>query len=194
MAHLDVPGHETSGAPRFRREPEWLFGDGIGSSRAPLVMLEFALRALRNQRLLRRVRIGVLIYTDEGRDARYSADVIRSAFARVARVLVLRPANVADTVITQRRGQRSLRFRAECDPRRPGKPSKKTELLRWFWNQLETFSSMSDRKERVSVSALDLASERLPLNLPPRAHATIVVTYPTAAVADAIEERMRSAR
>jgi D-alanine-D-alanine ligase len=192
VAHLDIPGQETAGAPRFRREPEWLYGDGIGSSRAPLVMLEFALRALRSQRLLRKTPVGVLLYTDEGRDARYSANVIRAAVARAARVLVLRPANVADTIITQRRGQRSFRFRAESDPRRPGKATKKKELLRWFWNQLEVFSALSSRKDRVSVSPVDLSSERLPLNLPHRARATILVTYPTEAVADEIEERMRS--
>ncbi|NIR61697.1 MAG: hypothetical protein GWO02_20505, partial [Gammaproteobacteria bacterium] len=57
----------------FRKEPEWLYGEGIGSSRAPLVMLEFALRALRRARRLKRSRLGVLLYMDEGRDARYSA-------------------------------------------------------------------------------------------------------------------------
>ena len=193
VAHLDVPGEETSGAPRFRREPEWLYGDGIGSSRAPLVMLEFALRALRSQRRLQKAPLGVLLYTDEGRDARYSAEIIRSAIGRAARVLVLRPSNVADTVITQRRGQRTFRFRAEADPLRFGRATKKKELLRWFWNQLETFTAMSNRKERISVSVVHLGSERLPLNLPHRAHATVLLTYPSSEVADGIEKKMRAA-
>ena len=39
IGHLDVPQSEESVRPGFRREPELLFGEGIGSSRGPLVML-----------------------------------------------------------------------------------------------------------------------------------------------------------
>ena len=53
VVHLDVPPSQSVAAQAFRREPEWLFGDGIGSSKAPLASLEFALRALRHARVLR---------------------------------------------------------------------------------------------------------------------------------------------
>ena len=54
IGHLDVPAEPNTPSQMFRREPEWLYGDGIGSSRAPLVMFEYALRALRSARLLRK--------------------------------------------------------------------------------------------------------------------------------------------
>jgi D-alanine-D-alanine ligase len=63
--------------------------------------------------------------------------------------------------------------------------------LRWVWNQLEAFSRLSNRKERVSVSTAGLRSDALPMNLPHRAVATILVTYPTTRVADAVEAKMR---
>jgi D-alanine-D-alanine ligase len=191
LGHLDTPGEEITGAPVFRREAEWLYGAGIGSSCAPLVALEFALRALRSMRRLHRRKLGVLLYTDEGRDARYSAGIIRAAAEQAARVFVIRPGNVGDSVITQRRGHRKYRFRAQGDPRPPGRASKRPELLRWFWNQLEVFSRLSNRKERVSVSTAGLRTEALPMNLPHRAVATILVTYPTTSVADALEAKMR---
>jgi D-alanine-D-alanine ligase len=191
VGHLDTPGDEITGAPVFRREAEWLYGAGIGSSCAPLVALEFALRALRSIRRLHRRKLGVLLYTDEGRDARYSADIIRAAAEQAARVFVIRPGNVGDSVITQRRGHRKYRFRVQGDPRPPGRASKKPELLRWVWNQLEAFSRLSNRKERVSVSTAGLRSDALPMNLPHRAVATILVTYPTTRVADAVEAKMR---
>jgi D-alanine-D-alanine ligase len=178
IANLDVPTTNESQAPVFRKEPEWLYGDGIGSARAPLVMLEMALRAVRSVRRLRQRSMGVLLYTDEGRDARYSAERIRIASQHARRVLVLRPGNVGDAILTQRRGQRKYRFRAVSEPRRPGKVSKSPEVLRWG-------------ARRISVSTLDIRPETLPMLLPHRVTCQLLVTYPKADVADEIESRMR---
>jgi D-alanine-D-alanine ligase len=191
VGHVDVPVNQPVPSQMFRKEPEWLYGEGIGSSRAPLVMLEFALRALRSARRLKRRGLGVLLYMDEGRDARYSAELIRQAAKRAARVLVLRPGNVGDYVVPRRRGQRRYRFRVVGEPRRPGRASKKPEVLRWAWRQLETLAQLSDRKERVSVSTLAMRTEASPMLLPHRVHATVLLTYPDAAVADALDRTMR---
>jgi D-alanine-D-alanine ligase len=192
VGHLDVPVSEQVPSQRFRREPEWLYGDGVGSSRAPLVILEFALRAQRACRLLRKQKLGVLLYTDEGRDARYSQGVIRSAMEKAARCFVLRPGGIGESVTVQRRGQRKYRFRIEADPLRPGKASKKPEPLRWVWQQLERFAALSDRKKRVSVSAVDVRTEALPMLLPHRVTVQLMVTFPNDEVADRIEQQMRA--
>jgi D-alanine-D-alanine ligase len=192
IAHLDVPGGLAHAATQFRRESEWLYGEGIGSSRAPLVMLEYALRALRRLRRLKSTKLCVLLYTDEGRDARYSAKTIAAAAARASRVLVLRPGNVGDSMIVQRRGQRVYRLRAEGEPVRPGRAGKKPEVLRWTWNHLEAFSRLSSRKERTSVSAVDLEVETVPMLLPHRVSARLLVTYPERALAEDLEQKMRS--
>jgi len=192
IGHLDVPADAGSPAQMFRREPEWLYGDGIGASRAPLVMLEFALRALRSIRQLRRTPLGVLYYTDEGRDTRYSAEVIHAAASRAKRVLVLRPGNIGESVITQRRGQRNYRFRVVGEALRPGKVTSKPEVLRWTWNRLEEFSRLTSREKRMSVSTVDVKTETLPMRVPHRVTATVLVTYPDLPAAEQLEERMRA--
>jgi D-alanine-D-alanine ligase len=192
VAHLDVPAGPGHASTQFRRESEWLFGEGIGSSRAPLVMLEYALRALRSLRRLSATPLGVLLYTDEGRDARYSAETIAAAMARASRVLVLRPGNLGDSVIVQRRGQRRYRLRAEGEPRRPGQAGKRPEVLRWMWSHLEELSELSNKKERTSVSTVDLDVEALPMLLPHRVAARLLVTYPDRTLGDELEKRMRS--
>jgi D-alanine-D-alanine ligase len=192
VAHLDVPVSEEVPTQRFRKEPEWLFGDGVGTSRAPLVMLEFALRAIRSLRRLRKVPLGVLLYTDEGRDARYSADRIREITKRAGRVLVLRPGNVGNWVISQRRGQRVYRFRVEGRPTRPGKASKKHDVLRWTMTTLEAFAALTRPQQRVSVSTVNLRVDRLPMLLPHRVTANVLVTYPDPKVIEAVEQKMRS--
>ncbi len=191
ISHLDVPAGDATPSQGFRREPEYLYGEGIAVSRAPIVILEFALRALRSVRQLRRQPLGVLLYTDEGRDARYSAEIIAAAAARAARVLVLRPGSPDGSVITRRRGQRVYRFRVEGEPRRPGRVGKKPEVLRWAWNQLETFSRLTDHGRRVSVSAVGVKTESMPLLLPHRVAVRLLLTYPDRAAADELEQRMR---
>ena len=191
VGHLDVPAEPGTAVQKFRRDPELLYGDGIGSSRAPLVMLEYALRALRSIRQIRRLPVGVLCYTDEGQDTRYSSEYIRGAASMAKRVLVLRPGVLNDAVITQRRGQRTYRFRVMGESLRPGKMTKKAEPLRWMWNRLESFSQLTSRERRISVSTVELKTETMPMHAPHRASATILVTYPDAQAADQVEAQMR---
>ena len=108
------------------------------------------------------------------------------------RVLVLRPGNVGDSVITQRRGLRRYRLRVVGDPLRPGRATKKPEVLRWTWNRLEALAELTSQKERLSVSAVDVKTESLPMLLPHRVTTLIHVTYPAPEAADEIEERMRA--
>jgi len=190
VGHLDSPADQWMPIQRFRREPEWLFGEGIGTTRAPLVMLETVLRSLRTMRCLRSLPVGMLFYTDEGRDARYSREIIHNAAGAAKRVVVIRPGHVGDAVVTQRRGQRKYRIRFEGEPLRPGRPTKKAEPLRYLWNSLEKMAGLSSQQERVSVSVIDIRAERSSLRLPHRAEATILVTFPDAQKADQIEKQM----
>ena len=191
VAHLDVPMDVNVAAPVFRRDPEWLYGEGIGS-RAPLVSLEVALRSLRSIRRLRRLSLGVVLYTDEGYGARYSAEMICKASARAKRVLVLRPGNLGDKVITQRRGERVYRFQADGEALRIGRPTKKTDVVRWAWTKLEECARLSAQKQRVSVSTTSFRTEALPMRLPHRVVAKIVVTFPDERQADDIEGKLRT--
>ena len=191
IGHIDVPLERTMTAEFFRRDPERLYGEGIGLSRAPVVMLEFALRALRHQRRLRHRPIGVLYYADEGRDCRYSAGMIRAAGAKAKDVLVLRPGNPGDRVITQRRGQRKYRLVVEGKPRRPSQVGKETEALLWFAAKLQEFAKLTSRKERIAVSAVDLKTSAFPMYVPHQLSVELLVSYLDAAKADEVEQKVR---
>jgi D-alanine-D-alanine ligase len=192
VAHLDVPAVATTPHQPFRRDPEWLHGEGIGTSRAPLVMIEYALRALRSIRRLRRLPLGVLLYADEGRDARDSADTIRAAAGRAKRVIVLRPGLRDEGVILKRRGNRRFQIAVGGDAVSLGRSSRKPGVLRWAWDRLEAISQLGSTRTRVSVSVLAMRTERHPMRLPHRVTATLLMTYPDVKTADATEARMRS--
>ena len=192
VAHLDVPAFSSSPHQPFRRDPEWLHGEGIGTSRAPLVMIEYALRALRSIRRLRRLPLGVLLYADEGRDARHSAETIRTAAGLAKRVVVLRPGLPDEGVVLKRRGNRRFRLRVAGEGLTLGRAGRKPGLLRWTWDRLEAISQLGSTRTRVSVSVLAMATERHPLRLPHRVTATLLLTCPDAKTADNTEQRMRA--
>ena len=71
------------GGETFHRDPEWLYGEGIGASRGPLVQLEFALRALKSAGKLKSIPMGVMVYADEGRDCDESAETHLNAMGLI---------------------------------------------------------------------------------------------------------------
>lgn len=191
VGHLDVPLTNEIPIQVFHRTPEWLYGEGIGLSRAPLVMLEFVLKALKSLKLLQSLPLGVLYYTDEGRDNIQSSDMIRAAMEKAGRVLVLRPGNLQNKVVIERRGWRKYQLVAEDVPTRLGKARKKPEILRWVCNKLEEISKLTSRQNRVSIAVSDIHPTTFPMLLPHKVDVTILMSYSDQEKADDTEASIR---
>jgi D-alanine-D-alanine ligase len=191
VGHLDVPLTNDIPVQVFRQTPEWLYGEGVGLSRAPLVMMEFVLKALKSLRLLNLQPLGVLYYADEGRDNKESVKLIKAATERASRVLVLRPGNPKNRVVIERRGWRKYQLVAEDVPARLGKVRKKPEILRWICNKLEDISKLSSKESRVSIAVSDIHPTTFPMLLPHKVEATILLSYSDKEVADDIETSIR---
>ncbi|MGR8947183.1 MAG: ATP-grasp domain-containing protein [Gammaproteobacteria bacterium] len=191
LGHLDVPGSGTLSAEPFRRDPENLYGEGIGCSRAPLASLEFSLQALKSVRKLKDIPLGIMYYADEGTDAQLSDTTIEKACERAARVLVLRPGNSGDRIVSRRRGHRKYRLTVEGAPRRLGASSRGPDAMRWLYAKLEAISKLSVRGERTAVAVSDLQTMSFPLQLPHRVNVTILTSFPNAQTAASIEENIR---
>jgi D-alanine-D-alanine ligase len=191
ITHIDVPMAMELPRQTFRREPEWLVGEGVGTTRGPLAMLEMALRAARAARALKGRRVAVLCYGDEGRDCRYSADTIRAAAAKAGRVLVLRPVVSDGRVVTGRRGFRTYRLALEGAPVRIGASSRRARLTPGLFERLAALERLTDRRARIAVVVRDLRLESFPQRLPHEATAIVGLAYPTPKTADRIEQQMR---
>jgi D-alanine-D-alanine ligase len=190
VVHIDVPLPAHLPYGRHRRTAEWIYGDGVAQSRAPIVTLEYALRSLRAQRRLRRLPIGVLFYTDEGRDARYSEDTIRRASARARRVIVLRPGGVGGTIIRQRRGLRRYALFVEGKPVRLGASSRSPDMLSWVADRISAVSKLTSRRQRIGVGAVDVQTESFAATLPHRIETSLLMNYLDSKNADATEAKI----
>ncbi len=192
VGHLDVPVNPALGTERFRRDPEFLYGEGVGASRAPLAMLEYSLRALKQVRKFKQLRLGVLYYADEGRDCVESRALLEHAMRNASKVLVLNPGNFGDKLVTQRRGQRCYRLIAEAESLKLGQSTRKAEVMRVLFAKLEKLDELNSRKERVAISAVDLHSEAYPRRLPHRVSVTLQMSYPDQHKADEMEQKLRT--
>lgn len=192
IGHIDVPLEYSGLRESFRREPEWLYGTGIGTSRAPLVVMEYALRALRSVRLLNKRPIGILYYSDEGRDCRYSGKLIRAAASQASQVLVLRPGGIHGQIFVQRRGQRKYRIMVEGSPRRLGQKIRGKEPMLWVSEKMLEIARYAKRTPRLDVTVAEIQSEHFPLLVPHRINMNLLMSYLDPRVADEAEVEIRS--
>ena len=193
LAHLDVPVMAGSVQQGFRRDPEWLYGEGVGRSRGSLVMLEYALRALRSARCLRRVPLGVLLYGDEGRDATRSRRLIEQASARAVHVIVCRPGTVGHGIVTQRRGSRRYELTIEGESLSPGQVGRRRPVVRWACEKVEAIGQLSSPRRRLSIGVADMRTERHAMFMPHRVEVSLMMSYLAPAHADDTEAAMRKA-
>ena len=189
---VDVPFESHAQYQGFRKDPEWIFGGGIGCVAAPLTVLEFTLRSLRSIRKLRSLPLGVLCYGDEGMDCRYSTSTIQKAIENASEVIVLRPGNVGGNAMRERRGQRKYILAVEGKPFRLGKATRYPEVLRVTMQKIEDISRLSSRKHRIAVSMVDIKANSFPMLLPHQIRITLLTSFPTKKAGDELEEQMNS--
>ncbi|MEW8287775.1 MAG: ATP-grasp domain-containing protein [Candidatus Thiodiazotropha endolucinida] len=190
ICHLDVPFNSAMGGEHFHRDPEWLYGEGVGASRGPLVQLEYTLGALHRARKLKDIPLGVMVYADEGRDCEESAEFIEKAAADAKEVLVLRPGNANSSVVVGRRGQRRYRAVFKGEPRKLGQSSKRPEVMLRALSALEDVARLTESKSRLAVSTVEMHTQSYPRLLPHRVDATLQASFPNTRAADQLEERI----
>jgi D-alanine-D-alanine ligase len=193
LCSLDVPRRTEQTRIPFSKDPEWFSGEGVGSSRASIAMMLHVLRALKKARKLNSIPLGVLFYTDLGYECRYSEETIRRAAERARQVLVLWPGNLGNNLITQRRGQRKYLLGIEGRSLRLGQTTKSVEPLKWLLDRLNRIMKLSSKKEKVSVSALNINTEAAPMLLPHRIEVTILMSYLDPKIADKTENAIKEA-
>ncbi|MBU1742998.1 MAG: ATP-grasp domain-containing protein [Proteobacteria bacterium] len=191
VAQIDVPLEGSMPFQGFRREPGWLVGEGIAAARAPWVMLDFALRAMKAAKRLSRLPLGVLCYADEGFECRYSAEYIRRAAAQAGRVLVLKPVFRDDRVVNQRRGMRKYQFSFRDAKPEVGPPKKRPELLRWVFNKLGDVLRMSPDEGRSAVYLGEVRTLANPVSPPYDVTASLIVSYGEEGAAQELEVAVR---
>lgn len=191
IAHIDVPLAPEAPAIGFRREPERLFGEGVGSSRGPLVVLEYALRTLRGSRRLSRLPITLLLYGDEGEAAIRSRATIESYARRAERVLVFRPGSGDGDLITKRRGLRRYGLRVEGAAQKPGFKGRRRAALPWTLERVNELFASAHRPGATDLTLERIESRGYPNLQPYRVDLSVICSYKRSEAADRVNAEVQ---
>ena len=103
LSHLDNSTPFTRQI-HYRKTEQKLYGTAVWDCNGGLAVMVAALRALRFARLLRKMKVGVLLTTDNTRYGRVTRNHIQEILQRAGVVLGLSGASLDGTVITSRSG------------------------------------------------------------------------------------------
>ena len=191
VVSLDIPGNRIGFPIPFRTEQEWLYGEGIASSRGGLVTLLSALNALKGIKVLSKSKIGILFYSDEGRGMRYSSLTLRQAAKQAKQVIILQPGFEGGKIVDQRRGSKKYSVILEGEPLRVGSRSNQIDVLTYFLQKTDKLKAISSPDQRLTVAIQDVHSERYSVLLPHRVKATVYVTFLEEKMARDAEEQIK---
>ncbi len=193
VASIDVPRDGGGGYPiPFRRDPEWLYGEGIASSRAGLACILQVLKTLKQVEKLETAKPGVFIYADEGRGMRYSAPYLQQAASKAGRVIIMQPGFRSGKIVDQRRGSRKFSILVEGEFKRIGAHDSESDLMSWFLSRADQIGTLSCPEERLTVAVQEVHSERYSVLLPHRIRAIVYITFLDSERADEAETRLHS--
>ncbi|SCY88866.1 M20/M25/M40 family metallo-hydrolase [Alkaliphilus peptidifermentans] len=189
---IDIPGNRTGFPIPFRTEQEWIYGEGIASSRGGLVTLLSTLSALKEVKNLDNKKIGIFLYTDEGRGMRYSSGTLKKAAKNAKEVIVLQSGFKGGKVVNQRRGSKKYSIVVEGDPLRIGYRSNQIDVLSYFIQKAEKLKEISSSDKKITVAVQDVHSERYSVLLSHRVRATLYITFLDEKLAKDAEEQIRN--
>lgn len=191
LGHIDSPLADETPHHRFRREGEMLHGEAIASSRGPLAMLELALRFLKQRRLLKKAKLGVLLVGDEGAECRQSAETIRNLAQDAKRVVVLHPGTPKGQLVVGRRGLRRYRLTVSTEAHRLGQPTRKPDALGWTAGRIEAVRGVAKAFKGAAFGVTALEASSHPGLLPHRVSAMASMSYVRPDLADELEKQVR---
>jgi len=153
LSHLDT-------AIPFKRQVNFhetehkLYGTGIWDSKGGLTVMIAALRALRFSRLLRNMRIGILLTTDNTVQGKISKSSIQEISGRAKAVIGLNGASLDGTVITSRSG--AALYDCQMNLMNADKAVAVAEVNANFTRLLTRLTQLSNESERLVVTLKDV--------------------------------------
>ena len=186
---IDIPGLRSPYLVPFRKEPERLYGEGIASSRAGLVMTLKSLETLHHSQQLEDKSIGIFIYADEGLGMRYSSNALKRLSIQGKTFFIMHPSYNENKIIHQRRGSMKLSLMVEGMPLRVGAKNTSTSAMKFFLDKLPVLESIN--QQNLALSITDINTTKHSMLMPHRVNATLHITYLDSTKAKSAEKKVR---
>ncbi len=189
---LDVQEYSDQAHRTYRREPEWLFGNGIATRSAAITCMFKCIETLHAMKQLHNKCIGIFAYTDEGKGMRYSGTDLKNISGISRKVFVLQPGNEGGKVMVQRRGLRKFSIIVERNPIRVGSKKAKYDAYEWFADRINTIEKLASEYDRLDVSVSNINLSSYSMMRPHQLEAIVYMSYLNNNNANLIEKKLKS--
>lgn len=179
VGHADLMVRDHDKHRRFRRDGSRLYGSGIAESKAGLVVIEYALRALRHLRLLNQLRIKVLLTPDAFLGNKYSEATVQQQAALCRRVLSFKPGGGGGEVVTRRNGVAYFSAVVEGESKHFTGAELQTgaSAIDELAHKIRAWSRLSDEERDIHVHVNSVHADEHSGYLPDHAHASLFATF-----------------
>jgi D-alanine-D-alanine ligase len=180
VCHTDLVTRSEDRHRRFRKEGSRLYGSGIAESKSGLVVIEYALRALRHIRLLPNLRVKILLTSDASLGNKYSEPTIQQQSALCKRVLCFKPGGAKGEVVTRRNGMGYFNTVVEGDGihMTGDNIAVGVNSIDELAHKIRAWNRLSRPADGIYVYVNSLKARDRSSDLPDHAHASIFLSFP----------------
>jgi D-alanine-D-alanine ligase len=154
MVYLDSPPNPRLQAP-FREERGRIYGEGV-ADKGSLTVLLSALQALRFTRRLKKVKVGILLITDETLGGRYSRPFITDLASRSRHVVGLRPGGLDGSVLCSSSGHLQLTLELSDSKRLRGEAG--GDVVSLICQKILALNKLNEIHEGLTLQPLQIQS------------------------------------
>jgi D-alanine-D-alanine ligase len=188
LSHLDnsIP---LAKQIRYRETEQKLYGTAIWESKGGLAVMIAALRALRFVRRLRKVKIGILLTTDNSMQGRITRDSIQDISRTAKAVIELSGASLDGTVITSRSG--AAVYNCQMNLVNADNAENVARAIAIFNHRLVSFTKLSSEADGVVVVPRDVRMQSGIATLFAHCEASLSLRFNNQAQAEALDQKIR---
>lgn len=189
LSHLDCVTAEGSFV-HYREEGNRLYGTGIAESKGGIAVALAALRALRFTRVLRRIKCGFLLTTDDTVNGVQGREFVEHHTRRARHVIGLKAASPDGELVISRSGRGT--YRLETAYRRRGESATAAHVINHLFRRLRALHQLSDPAAGVYVDVRRITVDAPFGRLPDTAEATVTVRFNRPEDGQALDEKVRA--
>lgn len=134
----------------YQESEQKLFGSGIWRYKGGLTVMVAALQALRFVRLLRKIRVGILLTSDDTLQGKFAQPHVRQISRNAAHVIGLKGASLNGSVITSRSG--AAVYSCDMNLIKTDKAEDVSWAMGFFANVINSLTQLTDTSNGLVVS------------------------------------------
>lgn len=153
LGHLDDP-IPFKKQKLYRETEQRLYGSGIWMNKSGVASMILAMQALRFTRLLRKMRLAILLTTDNSIGGRFARDLIVQTASKANIIIGLSGGGLDATVVTSRSG--AAQYKCQMNLQHAEKAEEVSSAVSSFLKLLMSWVDFSDESKGVIVTARDV--------------------------------------